>query len=439
MVFEGSSAAISHTGKVRSNNQDSGYAGANLFVVADGMGGHAGGDVASTIAINHMERLDEPFTSTDDAQASLQAAATTAAADLVRASKERPELAGLGTTLSAIIMVDDYAVIGHIGDSRIYLYRDDALTQITADHTFVQRLVDSGRITLEEARYHPRRSVLMRVLSDMDIAPDLDMFVMPTQPGDRWLLCSDGLSGVVDETHIAKVMRLGLAPGRTADSLLKQALDGGAPDNVTVVLVDVGGAHPISSGTGTVVGAASNPSDLPVPAPRTSLTGWLHPVLQAANEPSHFEPDSDYFEEIIEEDRRRRTRRRIAWLAALLVALLALFGAGVLAYNWTQTRYFVGADADSVVIYRGVQQNLGPISLSTEVKDTFILLADLPSYQRASVERTINARSLADAIAITERLRVSALPPVPVQIPEPTESPSPTPTPTPTSTGAPTP
>jgi protein phosphatase len=434
MVFEGSSVAISHTGKVRSNNQDSGYSGANLFVVADGMGGHAGGDVASSIAIGRMKALDQHYDSTDDAQATLQAAATTAAADLVRASKERPELAGLGTTLSAIIMVEDHAVIGHIGDSRIYLYRDDALTQITTDHTFVQRLVDSGRITLEEARYHPRRSVLMRVLSDMDIAPDLDLFVMPTRPGDRWLLCSDGLSGVVDDVHIAKAMSHGLAPGRTADILLKQALDGGAPDNVTVVLVDVGGAHPLSSGTPTVVGAASNPTSLPVPAARASLSGWLHPVLQAANEPSHFEPDSDYFEEIIEEDRRRRGRRRIAWLAALVVVLLALVGCGILAYNWTQTRYFVGADDDSVVIYRGVQQDLGPIKLSTEVKDTFILLADLPNYQRASVERTINARSYADAIAITERLRTSALPPIPVPIPSPVPE-----TPTPTPTGVPTP
>lgn len=430
MVFEGSSAAISHTGKVRSNNQDSGYSGANLFVVADGMGGHAGGDVASTLAIGRMTPLDQAYASTEDAQASLQAAATSAAEDLIRASKERPELAGLGTTLSAIVMVDGYAVIGHIGDSRIYLYRDDALTQITTDHTFVQRLVDSGRITVEEARYHPRRSVLMRVLSDMDIAPDLDMFVMPTQPGDRWLLCSDGLSGVVDELHITKAMRLGLAPGRTADNLLKQALDGGAPDNVTLVIVDVGGAHPLSSGTGTVVGAASNPSDLPVPAPRPSLTGWLHPVRQAANEPSHFEPDSDYFEEIIEEDRRRARRRRAAWLVALFVALLTLVGAGIIGYNWTQTRYYVGADEDSVVIYRGVQQNLGPISLSTEVEDTNLLLADLPSYQRAAVERTINARSLSDARAITERLSASVLPPV--SEPDPIETPTPTPTGVPT-------
>jgi protein phosphatase len=428
MVFEGSSVAISHTGKVRSNNQDSGYSGANLFVVADGMGGHAGGDVASSIAIHRMEPLDQVYASTDDAQASLQAAATTAAGDLIRAAKERPELAGLGTTLSAIIMVDDYAVIGHIGDSRIYLYRDDALTQITADHTFVQRLVDSGRITPEEARYHPRRSVLMRVLSDMDADPELDMFVMHTQPGDRWLLCSDGLSGVVDEAHILQAMRMGAAPGRTADNLLKQALDGGAPDNVTIVLVDVGGQHAISSGTPTIVGSASNPANITIPAARSTLSNWLHPVRQAANEPSHFEPAPEYLEELIEEDRRRAKRRRLGWIAGMLVVLAMLGVAAFAAYSWTQTRYFIGADDDSVVIFQGVQQNIGPITLSTPLRDTDILLADLPEYQRLSVERTITARSLSDAEAIVARLQAGA----DAITSQQTQTPLPTPVPTPT-------
>ncbi|MFY9714889.1 MAG: protein phosphatase 2C domain-containing protein [Microbacterium sp.] len=428
MVFEGSSAAISHTGKIRSNNQDSGYAGANLFAVADGMGGHAGGDVASSVAIQRLEPLDQGYASTDDAQASLQAAVTTAAGDLIRAARERPELAGLGTTVSAIIMVDGYAVIGHIGDSRIYLYRDDALTQITADHTFVQRLVDSGRITPEEARYHPRRSVLMRVLSDMDSDPELDMFVMPTLPGDRWLLCSDGLSGVVDETHMLKAMRLGMAPGRTADNLLKQALDGGAPDNVTIVLVDVGGHHPLSSGTPTIVGSASNPSGILVPSARPARSSWLHPVRQAANEPSHFEPAAEYLEELIEEDRRRARRRRAGWIAGLLVVLAMLGVAAFAAYSWTQTRYFIGADDDSVVIFQGVQQNIGPITLSTPLDDTGILLADLPEYQRTRVESTITARSLADAMAIVDRLRSGAEANVIEQTPLPTPMPTTTPT-----------
>ena len=267
MVFQGSSAAISHTGKVRSNNQDSGYAGSNLFVVADGMGGHAGGDVASSLAIRRLTELDRPFGSPAEAEHAIRDALADSATELIDTVARRPELAGMGTTVSALVMVDDYAVIGHIGDSRIYLYRDDTLTQITADHTFVQRLVDSGRITPEEARYHPRRSVLMRVLGDMDPDPEVDSFIMPTQDGDRWLLCSDGLSGVVDDSHTAKTLALGMPPARTADALLKQALDGGAPDNVTVVLVDVGGQHPVFIGTPTIVGSASNLSLIHISEP----------------------------------------------------------------------------------------------------------------------------------------------------------------------------
>ncbi len=397
MVFQGSSAAISHTGKVRSNNQDSGYAGSNLFVVADGMGGHAGGDVASSLAISRLQALDRPFESTAEAERALRDAIADAAVDLVDTVNVRPELAGMGTTVSALIMVDDYAVIAHIGDSRIYLFRDGALTQITTDHTFVQRLVDSGRITPEEARFHPRRSVLMRVLGDMDTDPELDTFIMPTQPGDRWLLCSDGLSGVVDDPHTSTALALGLAPGRTADNLLKQALDGGAPDNVTIVIVDVGGQHPIFSGTATIVGSASNPVGVEVPAAAPRRSSWLHPNRQAANEPTHFEPAPEFLEELIEEDRRRARRRRIGWIAGLALVLLILAGAAWVGYQWTQTRYFVGADEDTVVIYQGVQQNIGPISLSTPYEDTGIPLDSLPEFARVQVKGTISADSLSHA------------------------------------------
>ncbi|WP_251455115.1 PP2C family serine/threonine-protein phosphatase [Microbacterium sp. Marseille-Q6648] len=405
MVFQGSSAAISHTGKVRSNNQDSGYAGSNLFVVADGMGGHAGGDVASSLAVNRLQRIDVPYDSTSTAERVLREAITDTAADLIDTVHQRPELAGMGTTVSALLMVDEYAVIAHIGDSRIYLFRDEALTQITTDHTFVQRLVDSGRITPEEARFHPRRSVLMRVLGDMDPDPEVDTFIMPTQPGDRWLLCSDGLSGVVDDPHTAKAMAAGLAPGRTADNLLRQALDGGAPDNVTIVIIDVGGAHPVFSGTPTIVGSASNPIGVEVPAARPGRTSWLHPNRQAANEPTHFEPAAEFLEELIEEDRRRARRRRWGWIAGL-VLVLALLAAGMFGvYQFTQTRYYVGADTDSVVIFRGIQQDIGPISLSTTYEETGIELDDLSPFTRATVERTISASSLDDARAIVDRLR----------------------------------
>ena len=405
MVFQGSSVAISHTGKVRSNNQDSGYAGSNLFAVADGMGGHAGGDVASSIAINRLAALDHSYDTPSDAERALRDAIADTASRLIETVKAQPELAGMGTTVSALIMVDDYAVLAHIGDSRVYLYREGTLTQITTDHTFVQRLVDSGRITPEEARYHPRRSVLMRVLGDTDADPELDTFIMPTQPGDRWLLCSDGLSGVVDDPQTAKALGQGLPPGRTADTLLRQALDGGAPDNVTIVLVDVGGQHPVFIGTPTVVGSASNPTGVEVPAARPARSGWLHAARQAANDPTHFEPAAEFLEELIEEDRRRAKSRRIWWVVSLVGVLLALAVGLIGAYSWTQTRYFVGADADTVVVYRGIQQNIGPISLSTPYADTGIDLDDLPAFVRDSVEQTISAGSLTDAQRIVAQLR----------------------------------
>jgi serine/threonine protein phosphatase PrpC len=408
MVFEGSSVALSHTGKVRSNNQDSGYAGSNLFVVADGMGGHAGGDVASSLAIRHLEDLDRPFASTAEAERTLRDTITETAADLIDMVARKPELSGMGTTVSALVMVEEYAVIAHIGDSRVYLLRDGQLTQITADHTFVQRLVDSGRITVEEARYHPRRSVLMRVLGDMDAHPEVDTFIMATQPGDRWLLCSDGLSGVVDDSHTAKALGQGLTPARTADLLLKQALDGGAPDNVTIVIVDVGGSHPVVTGTPTIVGSASTPLEVDVPAARPGWGGWLHPNRQAANEPTHFEPAAEFLEELIEEDRRRARRRRIGWIIGAVVVVVVLAIGTLLAYNWTQTRFFVGADENTVVIFKGIQQDLGPIPLSSEYEDTGILLDDLPSFSRQTVESTISAGSLAEAQEIVDRLRRTA-------------------------------
>jgi protein phosphatase len=245
----------------------------------------------------------------------------------------------------------------------------------------------------------------MRVLGDMDPDPEVDTFIMPTQDGDRWLLCSDGLSGVVDDAHTAKALAQGMPPARTADALLKQALDGGAPDNVTVVIVDVGGQHPVFIGTPTIVGSASNPSGVVVPPVRAARSPWLHSARQAANEPTHFEPAAEFLEELIEEDRRRARRRRLGWLAALILVLAAIAGALFAGYAWTQTRYYVGADTDTVVIYRGVQQSLGPISLSSVYEDTGIELSGLSDFDRQTVQTTVSAGSLADAEQIVDRLR----------------------------------
>jgi serine/threonine protein phosphatase PrpC len=237
-------AAVSDVGKVRSSNQDSGYAGTHLLAVADGMGGHAGGDVASHLAIRALLELDRPFDSPQEARGALVKTLLATNDLLVDLVYDHPELAGLGTTVSAIIRVGDKVAIAHIGDSRIYLLRRGELSQVTIDHTFVQRLIDSGRITEEEAKVHPRRSVLMRVLGDVDANPEIDSMIVNTEPGDRWMLCSDGLTGVLARDEIHDLLTADAGAETIARSLLNGSLAGGAPDTVTVVVANVTEGQP---------------------------------------------------------------------------------------------------------------------------------------------------------------------------------------------------
>jgi serine/threonine protein phosphatase PrpC len=400
------SAALSHVGKVRSNNQDSGYAGRYLFVVADGMGGHAGGDVASAITTTRIAEIDEEYSSAADAEFALQSALIAANSLLAETVFEHPELTGMGTTFSGLVRVGDQVAIAHIGDSRVYLLRDGELSQITADHTFVQRLVDSGRITQEEAAVHPRRSVLMRVLGDVDAAPEIDTIMLDTHAGDRWLLCSDGLSSYVSEERIHAVLASARHPNEAADRLVKESLDVGAPDNVTVILLDIDGTEPPATQPGLVGAAAAPLSFEPEPARRAlRLPNLLLHPLKPTVEDSHFEPESDeYLQELIAEDRRRAKRRKITWLTVLVLAGLLVVSILVLAYQWTQSRYFVGADDGRVAIFQGVQQGIGPFPLSSVYESTQIRLQDLPTFTRESVQATISADDLAEARGIVERL-----------------------------------
>ena len=403
------SAAASHVGKVRSKNDDSGYAGRHLFVVADGMGGHAGGDVASAIATTRIAEIDEEYASAADAEFALQSALIAANSLLAETVFEHPELTGMGTTVSGLIRVGDEVAIAHIGDSRIYLLRDGELSQITADHTFVQRLVDSGRITPEEAAVHPRRSVLMRVLGDVDAAPEIDTSILGTRSGDRWLLCSDGLSSYVSEDKIHNVMTTARDVDEAARMLVKESLDAGAPDNVTVVLLDIDGGVP-DAALGLVGSAAAPLSFEPEPARRAvRLPNLLLHPLKPTVEDSHFEPESDeYLQELIAEDRRRARRRKITWLTVLVLAVIAVIAIVLLAYQWTQSLYYVGADDGRVAIFQGVQQGIGPVPLSSVYERTDISLENLPTFTRESVEATISADDLAEARSIVERLAATA-------------------------------
>lgn len=234
------STAVSDVGTVRSNNQDSAFAGERLASICDGMGGHAGGDTASTIAIRSLAHIEQDSRPNDvKAVSSMMETSIMAAHDAIvgKAKRER-RLAGMGTTVTAVSLVNGYWVLAHLGDSRAYLLRDNHLIRMTCDHSYVQHLIDTGHITPEEARNHPQRNVVMRVLGDFDIDPRPDMAIRLAHPSDRWLLCSDGVCGVLEDSTIQEVMSSVSNQEECAQKLVSMALKAGSTDNATAVIAD---------------------------------------------------------------------------------------------------------------------------------------------------------------------------------------------------------
>ena len=419
-------AARSDVGLVRANNQDSAYAGPHLLVVADGMGGHAGGDVASSVAIAALAPLDGESHGPDDALDELERALEAARDEIVARTEAEPDLAGMGTTVTAILRAGNKLAMVHLGDSRGYLLRDGTLTQVTTDHTFVQHLVNTGKITPEEAEHHPQRSVVMRVLGDFDpdVAPDLS--VREARPGDRWLLCSDGLSGFVSGDTIADTLRDVADVDACADRLVQLALRAGGGDNVTVIVADVIELDNVPDGDGpsmsaAIVGSAATSRNRPTaaadgPAARASaLSKQAGAAARTVAGGSSTAVDADDAtraedaENADAPDPRRRRRRQIVAALVTLVVLAALATGAVLAYRWTQTQHYVGIDAGTVAIYQGIPQTIGPIALSTVVEHSNARVDDLSSYVRDRLAQTIRTDSLDDARQRVRLLEQDAL------------------------------
>lgn len=426
-------AARSDVGLLRKNNQDSGYAGPHLLVVADGMGGAAGGDVASSVVVGHLAPLDEDAPS-GDLLARLKEAVHASHEELLERVSEDPSLAGLGTTVVALLRSGGRFAMIHIGDSRAYLLRDGELVQVTTDHTFVQHLVEAGRLTPEEAEHHPQRSVLLRVLGDNESDIVLDEWMHDARVGDRWLLCSDGLSGVVSGETIAYVLKAVTDVDECADTLVALALRGGGPDNVTVVVADVLDLKSLPDGAAPAldpqtVGAASGRNRRTSRGP--GAAGRAATLEAAAAET---EEDAGGEEAVAEEGRAGpRPRTVLLWLLGTLLGLAVLTGLVLAGYRWSQAQYYVGVDDGYVALFRGIPQDLGPVELSRVHERSTVLLADLPPFARQRLEQPITASSLAEAREIVEML-AAEVPPEPE--PDPTLSPSPSPSPTPTSAPA---
>ena len=412
-------AAISDVGRVRKDNQDSGYAGPWLLTVCDGVGGAARGDIASSTAVQQLRRLDAP--PSDDLLGQVAGALHRAHDRIGELVDEDPALSGTSTTATLALFDGTRLGIGHVGDSRAYLYRNGELSQLTHDHTFVQSLLDEGRISAEEARVHPHRNLILKALDGVHEA-EPDLFELEVVAGDRLLLCSDGVSGVLDDGRLADILSTG-GPDYAAVELVRASLEAGSSDNVTCIVADVLDAStPVvdDDPEPMLVGAAA---ELRRRAPRTRQgsifrghrsgdTGELDPVPAEIPADVPFAIPSD---PIDPEEARYAPRppRRFAWLRRLLVAAIVVgivWVAAAAAWSWSQHQYFVGEQNGQVVIFRGVNADLPGLSLSTPYETTNVELDRLSDFDAGNVREGIDAGDLDDARKTVDNLAARAEP-----------------------------
>jgi protein phosphatase len=299
-------AARSDVGRIRSKNDDSAYVGRHLAVVADGMGGHAGGDIASASTVLDMIHLDHADYD-GDAGTVLADEIQTANSLLSELVHINPKLAGMGTTVTALLLAQDQLHFAHIGDSRAYRLRDGEFEQVSIDHTFVQRLIDEGRLLPEEAESHPHKNVLMRVLGDVDASPELDLATIDVTPGERWLLCSDGLNYVAGHV-VERVVRETKDLRECVELLVELTLEAGSPDNVTVVMVEIAEETPDdvntaavdvvppptpSSSDGTAAPKPTTGASPVVPGPPAGAAGFVPAEPRVDGKPAPAVPPAD--------------------------------------------------------------------------------------------------------------------------------------------------
>jgi PPM family protein phosphatase len=392
-------AIRSDVGLLREGNEDAAYAGPRLLAVADGMGGHAAGEVASAAAISALARLDEDVPGNDllDALADAVVDANHTLHDMVVADSV---LEGMGTTLTAMLWSGSRVALVHIGDSRAYLLRDGEFHQITHDHTLVQTLVDEGRISPDDVATHPQRSMLLRALDGRaDVEPDLSL--REARVGDRYLLCSDGLSGVVSEETLHRTLAKVEDLNEVVLQLVELAIRGGGPDNITCIVADVvdSATAPLPPSEASVmVGAASNgsggtPFRSDSPAGRAHLLTRTAPQVAVAIAHDDPAPGRPTDEDDEHGGHRRRKRRLPLVTSALVILVILVVGGAYAGWRYTQSQYYVGEDGGKVVIFRGINQSVAGIKLYSVVQRFNIPVAGLPSMDANTVRTTITSNS----------------------------------------------
>jgi PPM family protein phosphatase len=381
-------AGVTDTGQVRPANEDAYLVGDSVVAVADGMGGHLAGEVASATALQPIEALDgRVFPDAAEAVKALREAVVHANAQVSKMAADEPSYRGMGTTLTATMLEGRRVHIAHVGDSRAYLLRNGHFSQLTDDHTLVQHLVDEGQITREEAATHPQRSIITRAIG-VSREVDVDSMSLDLEDGDQLLLCSDGLTGVVDDEVIESELASDDEPRDALDRLVERANAGGGPDNITIILLRVIGEE----------GDTGPGSDEHVAEPLRVTTrdesggeDWAHRLgnygaLGKGAPGSGAEADDD--------DRGGGLLRLGAMLLGVVVLVGLLAGGGWLLLSQS---YFVGLDGEQVVIYRGLDAEVGPLELARVSERTELSAEDVPSWYRRSLEDGVAAADLNDA------------------------------------------
>lgn len=368
--------ARTDVGRVRNMNQDAYLVADPLYGIADGMGGHAAGDVAAETAVSTVKTMfhEQPPQKAEDLAAYLEKAN----ANVHRKATEDAQLQGMGTTFTLIHIDADTANLAHVGDSRAYLYRGGRLKQITKDHTLVQRMVDEGRISAAEAPHHPQRNVISRALGiDEDVAVDTSSLAL--ERGDRLLICSDGLTSMLSDEQIASMMAADIPAQEVADRLVTAANEAGGEDNITVVVLDVGG-----DGSQDSKGPARAVTPVPPPSP----------------EPAD---DAALIDDVDDPKPTRSSKRWILWIA-IPVVLVALAIAGIrmtLSNSW-----FVGASEEgTITIYNGIPEEIAGFSLRDVHETTDLEVEDLPAFLRTDVTEGIKVEDLEQAEKTVDDLR----------------------------------
>lgn len=394
----------SDVGIRRSSNEDALLLRETVFAVADGMGGHLAGEVASAAALELIEALDgEVFASSVDAATALADAVAAANTHVMNLAAKNPQFRGMGTTLTAVLAEGVRLHVAHVGDSRAYLLRNDTLSQLTIDHTLVQQLVDDGQITEQEAAKHPQRSVITRALG---IAPavDIDTLTITLAPHDTVLLCSDGLTGVVNDDTIIRTLRSAASPTQAIDALIAKANANGGPDNITVLVL-------------TYEDDTAEDATPAVPLPI--------PIRSRADSPdSNFARDLGRVGMLGRSDQlipsgspADRSMRSIFTRAAAIVLgasfiLAVIIGGGQFLLSRS---VYVGVDDGEVVIYRGVNTDIGGISLSRVYERSGIPLDDVLPYYHSILEAGRPATDVTEARRLLGDLPLKSTDPPPNQ------------------------